>query len=181
MTNRTQRRGPAGSRIRASGKDGPQIVHSTGKRWTDEAEAVFLDHLAASCNITQSAKAAGFSATLMFQKRRADPAFAARCQAALEQGYVRIEAALVRRAVEALEGFAPDGDTPIPEMTVRDALSILGHHRARVEGGPRSRRQWARPRTLEEVSESILAKLEAIAPEPVPLLLPGPAEPPDEA
>ncbi len=71
---------------------------------------------------------------------------------------------LVQRATEMLEGFAPDPDTPIPEMTVKDALAVLGHHRNTVEGGPRSRRQWARPKSLDEMGDSILAKLEAIAP-----------------
>lgn len=162
-------KGPAGSRLSATGKDGPQRVHTTGHRWSDEAEARFLDHLAASANITHAAREAGFSATLLYQKRRSDPVFAERWQAALAQGYARIEALLVRRATERLEGFAPDPDTPIPEMTVKDALAILGHHRAAVEGGPRSRRQWARPRSLDELRDSILAKLEAVAPEPLPL------------
>ena len=45
---------------------------------------------------------------------------------------------------------------------MRNALAILGHHRRAIEGGPRSRRQWARPRTLEEVRDSLLGKLEAI-------------------
>lgn len=148
------------------GKDGPQRIRSTGKRWSDEAEAAFLDHLAASCNVTASAAAAGFSSEAIYRRRRNDPAFAQRWQAALEQGYARIEALLVQRAAEALEGFAPDPETPIPEMSVKDALAILGHHRARVEGGPRSRRQWARPRSLDEMRDSILRKLEAIAPAP---------------
>jgi hypothetical protein len=76
----------------------------------------------------------------------------------------RIEALLVQRAIEALEGFTPDPDTPIiiRDMTMKDALILLGHHRRTIEGGPRSRRQWARPRTLDEVRGSILRKLEAI-------------------
>jgi hypothetical protein len=54
-------------------------------------------------------------------------------------------------------------------MSVKDALAILGHHRREVTGGPRSRRQWARPRSLDEMRDSILAKLEAVAPAPIPL------------
>src|SRR5687767_12423732 len=107
-----------GTSLRASGKDGPQRIASTGRRWTDEAEAQFLDSLAASCNVTLSAQAAGFSKEAIYRRRRTDAGFAARWQAALEQGYARIEIALVRRAADALEGFAPDPDTPFPEMTV---------------------------------------------------------------
>jgi hypothetical protein len=168
---------PAGTQILV-GKDGPQLIRSTGKRWSDAAEALFLDHLAATCNVTAAAAACGFSCTAIYKRRRRDPAFAQRWQAALELGAGRINALLLQRATEALEGFAPDPDSPIPRMTVKDALAILGHHRREVEGGPRSRRQWARPRSLDEMADSIMRKLEAIAPRPVP---PSPAGPPDEA
>jgi hypothetical protein len=146
------------------GKDGPQIVRTGGKRWSDEAEAAFLDHLAATCNVTASAAACGFTATAVYKRRRRDPAFHERWKAALVQGAVRLSALLLQRAIESLEGFAPDADTPIPAMTVNEALAVLTHHRREVEGGPRSRRQWARPRSLDEMRGSILAKLEAIAP-----------------
>jgi hypothetical protein len=152
-----------------AGKDGPQVVRTCGKRWSDEAEGVFLDHLAASCNVTAAADACGFTTAAVYKRRRRDPAFAQRWQAALVQGAERLNALLLQRAIEALDGFAPDPDTPIPEMTVKDALAILGHHRREVEGGPRSRRQWARPRSLDEMRDSILRKLEAIAPAPLPL------------
>jgi hypothetical protein len=147
------------------GKDGRQLVCSTGKRWSDAAEALFLDNLAASCNVTASVRAAGFTPAAVYKRRRNDPGFAQRWEAALEQGYARLEALLLQRAVEeALEGFAPDPETPLPQMTVKDARAILSHHRATVTGGPRSRRQWARPRTLDDMRDSILAKLEAVAP-----------------
>jgi hypothetical protein len=161
--------GPEGLLARAGGKDGPQVIRSKGDRWTEEAEAVFLDHLAASCNVLASCEAAGFCNTSVYKRRREDAAFAQRWQAALEQGYLRIEMALVRRAADALEGFAPDPDTPIPVMTVEQAIKVLDRHRATVEGGPPSRRRWTRPRTLDEVSDSILRKLDAIAPPPLPL------------
>jgi hypothetical protein len=146
------------------GKDGPQVIRSTGKRWRDEAETLFLDHLAATCNVTAAAEVAGFSREAIYKRRRQDPGFAERWQAALEQGYARIEMALVRRASDALEGFAPDPDTPIPAMTVQDAVTILKLHGAAVKGEGRAPGWRARPRSLDEMRDSILAKLEAIAP-----------------
>jgi hypothetical protein len=147
------------------GKDGPQLVdNSSGKRWTDEAEEAFFDHLAATCNVTASAKVCGFTCAGIYKRRRTDPAFARKWQAALEQGHARIAMLLAQRAAEALEGFAPDPESPIPQMTVKDALAVLGHHRRTVENLPRSRRQWARPKSLDEMSAAILARLEAIAP-----------------
>lgn len=155
---------PAGAGI-LLGKDGPQLIRSTGKRWSDEAEAKFLDHLAATCNVTAAAEACGFSGPAIYARRRNDPAFAERWQAALEAGHARIQMLLAQRAIEALEGFEPDPDVAVLRpKTFNEARQLLGHHRDSVEGGPRSRRQWARPRSLEEVRESILRKLEAIAP-----------------
>lgn len=161
--------GPSGAQILV-GKDGPQVIRSKGRRWNDAAEARFLDNLAASCNVTAAAEAAGFTRVAIYRRRRHDPAFAQRWQAALEQGAARIEALLLLRCEEALEGCAPNPDLPIPPMSVKDALAILGHHRRATQRGPRSRRQWARPRSLDELSESILRKLEAIAPAPFPAL-----------
>ena len=154
--------GPAGTLLRG-GKDGLQRVESRGKRWTDAAEAAFLDALAASCNVTHAARATGFSKEAIYKRRSNDPAFAARWQAALAQGYARIEMLLVRRATEALEGIAPDPGTPIPQMSVRDALAILQLHRASATGEGGRHPGWrARPRSLDEMRDSILAKLEAI-------------------
>jgi len=150
----------------ARGRWGPQVVATRGARWSDEAEAVFLDHLAATCNVTLSAKACGFSPQALYTRRRNDPAFMQRWDAALGHGYAHLEALMVQRAIEVFEGFAPDPDAPVrvPEVSVQDALILLGHHRRTIEGGPRSRRQWARPRSLDEMRDSILRKLEAIAP-----------------
>jgi hypothetical protein len=169
---------PQGTGIRL-GENGAHVFRSTGQRWSDEAEGVFLDHLAATCNVTAAAEACGFTVRAVYYRRRRDPGFAQRWQAALEIGSGRLGALLLQRAIEALEGFAPDPDTPIPTMSVKDALAILGHHRREVEGGPRSRRQWARPRSLDEMADSIMRKLTAIAPEPIPL--PPPSESADEA
>ena len=155
-------RGPKGNIVRA-GRGGPQRIESRGHRWTDEAEEIFLDHLAASANVTTSAKACGFSREAIYGRKRRDPAFSERCRAALAQAHFRIELALVRRAEAALEGFAPDPDTPIPVMTVGDAIAILKLHKAEALGGEGSRPGWpARPRSLDEVGESILRKIAAI-------------------
>ena len=156
-------RGPVGTTIQ-TGRHGTQLLTTRGHRWSDEAEELFLDHLAATANVTASARACGFTTEALYCRRRKDSAFLQRWDVALAQGYAHMEALLVQRAIEALEGFAPDPDTPIiiRDMTVKDALILLGHHRRTIEGGPRSRRDWARPKSLDEVRESILRKLEAI-------------------
>ncbi|HYE58036.1 MAG TPA: hypothetical protein VD948_06005 [Rhodothermales bacterium] len=135
---------PEGSQL-YFGRHGPQRVNTRGARWSDEAETIFLDHLAATANVSASAKACGFTTQALYARRRKDAAFERRWDAALAQGYAHIEALLVQRAIEALEGFEPDPDTPIMirDMTVKDAMILLGHHRRVVEGRPlKSRQRW---------------------------------------
>ena len=91
---------------------------------TEELDENFLDHLAASCNVTHAAQEAGFSREAYYARRRRDPAFAERWQDALAQGYARLEAALVKAAIDRMEGRPPDPDTPFPPMTVQDAIAI---------------------------------------------------------
>ncbi|HEU4650163.1 MAG TPA: hypothetical protein VFS49_01995 [Croceibacterium sp.] len=154
--------GPPG-RLLLRGPCGTQVRSTTGHRWSDEAETLFLDQLAATCNVTLAGEACGFTHAALYRRRRNDAAFAQRWDAALAQGYTHLESLLLRRACDAMEGMAPDPTAAvhIPEMTVRDALTILGHHRRRLEGRPPSRREWRRRRPFEEARDSILSKLEA--------------------
>jgi hypothetical protein len=156
---------PAGTNLRASGKDGPQMIRSKGDRWTEEAEDMFLDALSASNNATWSAEQSGFSRAAIYKHARRDPGFALRMAAARAIAHDRIDEALARRAEDFLEGRAPDPDSPIIDMTVQDAIAIVKLYRARQnpEGGGRRPAWPARPRSLAEVHESILAKLSAIA------------------
>jgi hypothetical protein len=146
--------------VRRDHKDGPQHIRVSDKKWTPEAEAVFLDHLGASCNVTWSAAQAGFTEMTAYYHRRRDPGFARAWQEALATGKARIEMELVRTAIDYLTGRETASARPIKDMTVKDALNIVAAHRRTVEAGAPAR--WTRPRTLDEMRESILRKLEAI-------------------
>ncbi|HEX8238664.1 MAG TPA: hypothetical protein VF574_02880 [Allosphingosinicella sp.] len=157
--------GPAGAILRSHGKDGPQLLRSDGHRWTEEAEEIFLDALAASNNATWAAEQCGFSREAIYKRTRRDPVFAEKVEAARAQSHGRIDEALARRAEDFLEGKPPDPDSPIVDMTVQDAIAIVKLYRARQnpDGGARRPAWPARPRSLAEVHESILRKLSAIA------------------
>ena len=159
---KSARQGPAGTIVRASGKDGPQRVASGGRRWTDAAEALFLDALAASCSVTFAAAAAGFSTAAVYARRRRDPAFAEKWRHAIVQGHARLEAGLAAAAIATVEGRVPDPDFPIPPMTVADIIAVLKLHHATVHGTGKSPGWRGRPRRLDEVRASILRKLAAI-------------------
>lgn len=107
-----RKKAPEGIALR-TGKDGPQFVRSKGKRWTEAAEEKFLDLLAATSNVTLSAAETGFSREAIYRRRRNDAGFAARWQAALDQGYARLEMLIVRVAADTLDGRLPDPDCPI--------------------------------------------------------------------
>lgn len=153
-----------GLALRTSGNSGPQLARASGaKRFTPEAQAVFLDHLAASCNVSWASAQAGISTVTAYNHRRTDAGFARGWEEALRHGYVRLETELVGTAIEYAARLRSDEDLPLKHMSVREAIALL-HRHGGAGGGPNARggRFRARPRPLEEARDSILAKLEAI-------------------
>ena len=110
-----------------------QLRRARADAVTRAAEQRFLLALAATANVSLSAAAAGASVAAFNKRRRANPAFAREMQAALAEGYERLELAL-------LESWSPaSGDdaewrdnTPpaLPPMTPAQALQLMHlHHR----------------------------------------------------
>lgn len=132
--------------------------------WTVKQRAVFLDHLAASCNVSASAQAAGVLPGTGYRMYRRDPEFARAWDAALATGYAALETMLVARALGTLN--IPQGETPVPAVDTIDselALRVLGHHKRAVKstlniGAPRLRQS-----TEDETNAAILKKLRALA------------------
>ena len=156
-----------------------QVIRATA-RWSQEAEAAFLAELAATANVTAAAAAAGFSTPAIYKRRAAWPAFRAAWEAALDQGYARIEALLIAGACDALSGTgandAPavagvrerrplarvDGP-PLAAVSVDQAMNLLRLHRASARGGAPQRYDVnATPADIVAVRASILRKVAAI-------------------
>jgi hypothetical protein len=139
-------------------------VKTGGAQWSEEAEEAFFDSLSATCNVRSSAASVGFTTFTVYRQRRMRPDFAAKWAAALEQGYARLEIALLEAANDSLDGVEFDSERPIPRMSVDQAMNVLRAHRNEVRGGggggPGG---WARPRSLDEMRASILRKLSAVA------------------
>jgi FixJ family two-component response regulator len=131
-------------------------------QWSEEVEELFLDALAATCNVTIAAEQAQVGHTSVYRQRRLRADFAAKWQAALAQGYARLEMALVEAAVDSLEGVEFDADRPIPKMSAETALKVLQLHRAAVTGQGKSSGWKAPPRSVEHYRASIMRKIEAI-------------------
>lgn len=154
-------KGPAGSRVRYTRDGHARVVQTSGAQWSDEAEERFFETLAATCNVTMAAAAAGFAHTTVYRWRLRRPAFAARWQAAIEHGFARLEAELLRAANDTLAGVAFDSDRPIPKMSIDQAMQLLREHRDAATNGARPGAR-ARRRSLDEVRAGILKKVEAI-------------------
>lgn len=156
---------PAGSRIRRMSDGKPRVVFTRGSQWSDEAEDIFFDVLRWTCNVKRAAKAAGAWPHTVYRFRRERADFAARWHAALEDGFARLELALVGGATHAVtprKRKKPPRRSPIAPMSAADAIRVLAIHRAEVKNiGGRSG-QPARIRTLDEVREGIVRKVEAI-------------------
>lgn len=94
-------------------------------------ETRFLLALSATANVRLAARAAGFAPSSFYARRRRHPGFAREMRLALEQGYARIEMALVEAAEpDAYEHDAWTRNDPpaIPPMAAAHALQLLHLH-----------------------------------------------------
>lgn len=113
----------------------------------------FLDHLAQSSNVTESAKIAGINPSRAYLVRRQDPAFARAWLAALWEGYLHLELEVVRRLRE--------GDMQTANSDKYDfanAIRLLAAHRDTAARAQAEQRNVS----AAEVRASIDRKVEAI-------------------
>lgn len=88
-------RGEAGSgaQLRAVRKDG----------WTVERRRLFMETLAATCNVSEAARVAGKNLSSAYYQKRRDPGFARQWAQALNIGYSELEALLLRQSLFGTE------------------------------------------------------------------------------
>jgi hypothetical protein len=162
------RRGPGGKL---------RLVRAGGKRWSRPVEERFFATLAACGNIAASARAVGFSESCIAQRRRKFPDFARRLEEALEDAEVEIEfrmAAEVRgmrrnAKVRPSTTLGTNGGTEGAEaaepgpIDMDAAMRFLKWRQEKKAGrGKRDHRRVKPPPSGQEVTETILRKLDAI-------------------
>ena len=160
----------AGSRIAGTfGGVGAPRLERPGVPLDEATIERFLDMLAATANVRRAAAAAGASAAGFYARRRRDDGFRMAWDAALESGRARLESLLLARAIRRFDpdedGGAIDGDRALlseaPPMSVDEAMRLLAM--ARGKPAEHRREAWRQPpRSLDEVRDSILRKIEAI-------------------
>ena len=123
---------------------------------------IFLDHLAACCNVTAAAAAAGAGLSTVYDARRRDPVFAEQWAEAIEAGYATLEALLIERAAKG--GSYTPGDTPVPGPETIDTMLALDLLRlSRMAKAPRNV-GGAPPRRAseKETVDAILAQFDVL-------------------
>jgi len=151
--------------VRGTGGNGGgrlvQIARARAGQWTAASEDRFLEVLAATCNAKAAYEAAGKSKGSAYSHRKRWAGFGRRWQAAEEIGYGRIEDALLERGQNLFSSRELPPDAPMPRMTVGEAIQLLRLHRYEVHQVGKRPGHWRRPRSLDEVRDSILRKLAA--------------------
>jgi len=152
--------------VRASRGRALQVRRAPKGLLTTEGERRFLSHLAATANVRLSAAATGIGWNAIYARRARSPAFAREMAAALDEGYQRLELALLDNALrsidpggESLEDWRDrvDETDPLTRMTAREALLLLGYRRPEiVEGRPHA--GFALPRASREDAEARLTR-----------------------
>ncbi len=105
--------------------------------WTADKRATFLTALAATSNVSKSAKAAGMSDSHVYAERRRNPVFRDAWTDALSEGYARLEFMMLERASDALSVKGKVSDEQLAtnkmhEYSNKLALNLLTAHRALV-------------------------------------------------
>jgi len=138
------------------------VVRAGEGRWSDEAEEVFLAHLAATANVRAAARAAGFSTAALYQRRLRDPAFAGRWDEAKGQGAERIDLLLIEAAERSLDPGVCEAAEALPKPTIGEAIQIARMMRVEAAPGRRGAAAPRRTRSAEEARAEILTRIEAI-------------------
>lgn len=137
-----------------------QCKKTKANGWTKARRNAFLEELAMSCNVRRAHVAAEMALGSAYRLRRRDALFAKQWQEALELGYERLEMALVRRALEAVDELTLDeSKEPVEKMSVTQAITLLRQHRASVErGSANGRRSQPREVATQEETDAVLFK-----------------------
>lgn len=150
-------------RVRADGSGALRLCRANRRGWTAKRRGIFLDHFAATCNATASARAAGMPVRGAFALRQRDPQFAAEWDEALATGQARLAGKLIVYA--ETRGDTPASGGPDDELVGFDpdaAGRAMAMNKASAAG--RKRHGGPRPRiaTREEVETAVLKLLARI-------------------
>lgn len=93
---------------------------------TKAKRKLFLDRLAATCNVTDAARAAGVKKSNCYNLRRRDPQFAALWREAIATGYELLEAALLANALNDINDVDIEPDVTLDLVSEERRIGVAG-------------------------------------------------------
>lgn len=141
------------SRLVLVGGKKPQVRKASARSFTRTKQEAFLNHLAETCNVVLSCRAAGVSTSTIDRKRKSDAAFRAGYIEAIASAYGRLELELLQRFFNGTEKavIRKDGSVErIREYSNQLGLALLKMHRdtaAEGSSGEMERRSAMRERS----------------------------------
>ena len=129
---------------------------------TPEQIETFFTTLADTCNITRSARTAGFSANWAYRKRRFDAAFRNGWAAAVREGYAKLEMVLLERAMNGtpkLVRTSKGSDRIMREYSTALAVALLKRHADTADAAQYD----PSDAEMSELRDRILEKLEGLS------------------
>ena len=88
--------------------------------WTKTKQQAFLDHLGATANVAGATAVVKFKDGAAYSFRRKSAEFRSAWQAALCEGYAKLELMMLERAMIALQPLTESEDAPDPARTKAD-------------------------------------------------------------
>ena len=146
----------AGGRNRTKIK--PQLKQGEEAKLNRHWRGLFLDYLAESSNVKQSAERAGINPSRAYKVRREEPEFARAWLAALWEGYVHLEMEVLRRLREGDHSTGANNKGGSDKYDFANAIRLLGAHRDNAARAQAEQRNVS----AAEVRASIDRKVEAI-------------------
>lgn len=147
-----------------------QIVAVRAGGWTGKVEDRFFDLLRRTGNVSASARALGFAANYVWERRRQWPDFARRWEEALEDSEIELEFRLVKLGnnvppAPACVAAGESEPAPEPPFDPEFALKFLKWREEKRAGRGRrgnGHRYGPREPTIEEVRDEIVRRVAAI-------------------
>jgi hypothetical protein len=126
--------GSNGRRIQKRAARGSRKASPKRRGFTEAKRRKFLNHFAATANVKGACRSAGVSYTTVYAWRSKNAQFRADFYDALAQGYVTVEAELVRESARSLKP-RPDPKAP-PLVDPKTALAVLESYRRNGDRRP---------------------------------------------
>ena len=147
---------------RAPGAGKKDAKKSARVQWTNERREIFFSELAEVCNVTAAALKAGFSdPKSVYRQKNSDPEFKARFEAAVCEGYARLELEMLERGRFGEDrpqevGTSGERQRQIPTAL---AMSLLKLHQSGMRGKAPAVRRPMRGAKLKDELEARLAEI----------------------